>query len=126
MARKSGTNRIRERRPRRARAGQPESAIALVHRRCLVCEWHGEAVEPIKPPPRPNCPWCHAPTKRVAVEPFVAPGHTKGTAKNPHAAALGRLGGLKGGVARAAVLSPQQRREIAVKAARTRWKKNGH
>ena len=42
--------------------------------------------------------------------------------KNPHAVELGRLGGLKGGRARAEALSPQQRREIARKAARTRWK----
>lgn len=41
--------------------------------------------------------------------------------KNPAAVALGRLGGKKGGVARAAVLSPEQRQEIAQKAARARW-----
>jgi len=43
--------------------------------------------------------------------------------KNPHAAALGRLGGLKGGRARAISLSPAKRREIARKAARARWRK---
>lgn len=37
------------------------------------------------------------------------------------AAALGRRGGLKGGPARAARLSPERRREIARKAARIRW-----
>jgi hypothetical protein len=42
--------------------------------------------------------------------------------KNPHAAALGRLGGAKGGKARAAVLTPKQRRDIALKAARARWR----
>lgn len=36
---------------------------------------------------------------------------------------LGRLGGLKGGQARAQALSPERRREIAAKAARTRWEK---
>lgn len=41
--------------------------------------------------------------------------------KNPAAVALGRLGGKKGGPARAAKLTPEQRREIARKAARTRW-----
>jgi hypothetical protein len=41
--------------------------------------------------------------------------------KNPHAVALGRLGGRKGGKARALVLSPERRREIAQKAIRTRW-----
>ncbi|MBN2031282.1 hypothetical protein JW824_13690 [bacterium] len=41
--------------------------------------------------------------------------------KNPHAVALGRLGGLKGGKARAKALTPKQRSEIAKKAAKTRW-----
>jgi len=43
--------------------------------------------------------------------------------KNPHAAALGRLGGLKGGRARAEKLSPEQRAAIATLAARARWRK---
>lgn len=63
--------------------------------------------------------------------------------KNPHAVALGRLGGaataailtpeqqsaigrkagLEGGPARAAALSPKRRREIAKKAAEARWGK---
>jgi hypothetical protein len=41
--------------------------------------------------------------------------------KNPHAVALGRLGGKKGGPARAQKLTPEQRREIAKKAAEARW-----
>ena len=41
--------------------------------------------------------------------------------KNPHAVALGRLGGLKGGAARAASLSPRKRSQIAAKAAKARW-----
>ena len=43
--------------------------------------------------------------------------------KNPAAVALGRLGGLKGGKARAEKLSPERRKEIAKKAAQTRWAK---
>jgi hypothetical protein len=43
--------------------------------------------------------------------------------KNPHAVALGRLGGLKGGVARAAALGPAKRSQIAAKAAAKRWGK---
>jgi hypothetical protein len=43
--------------------------------------------------------------------------------KNPHAVALSRLGAKKGGEARAAVLSAEQRREIAQRAARARWAK---
>lgn len=41
--------------------------------------------------------------------------------KNPAAVALGRLGGLKGGPARAKKLSKKRRKEIAKKAAETRW-----
>jgi hypothetical protein len=43
-------------------------------------------------------------------------------AKNPAAVALGRLGGLKGGRARAAKLSKERRSEIAKQAADKRWK----
>jgi hypothetical protein len=43
--------------------------------------------------------------------------------KNAAAVALGRLGGLKGGKARAEKLSPEERKEIARKAAQKRWKK---
>ena len=43
--------------------------------------------------------------------------------KNPAAVALGRLGGLKGGKARAKKLSPERRKEIARKAAKIRWEK---
>lgn len=42
--------------------------------------------------------------------------------KNPAAVLLGRLGGLKGGKARAVKLSAEERREIAKKAATARWK----
>ncbi len=41
--------------------------------------------------------------------------------KNPAAVALGRLGGLKGGAARAKKLSKKRRSEIAKKAAQVRW-----
>lgn len=44
--------------------------------------------------------------------------------KNPHAAALGRLGGKKGGPARAKKLTPEQRRAIAQKAAQVRWSRD--
>ena len=43
--------------------------------------------------------------------------------KNPHAVALGRLGGQKGGRARAAKLSPTKKRAIARNAANARWKR---
>lgn len=41
--------------------------------------------------------------------------------KNPAAVALGRKGGLKGGKARAAKLSPEERSNIARRAAAKRW-----
>ena len=44
--------------------------------------------------------------------------------KNVHAVALGRLGGAKGGKARAKSLSPEERAQSARKAARSRWKKH--
>lgn len=43
--------------------------------------------------------------------------------KNPHAVALGRLGGKKGGKARADKLTSEERSEIAKKAAAARWAK---
>ncbi|MGB8768038.1 MAG: hypothetical protein WCC92_00370 [Candidatus Korobacteraceae bacterium] len=43
--------------------------------------------------------------------------------KNPAAVALGKLGGKKGGKARAAKLSPAKRKQIAKKAAAKRWGK---
>lgn len=42
--------------------------------------------------------------------------------KNPEAVSLGRLGGLKGGPARAAKLTGEQRRDIARRAAERRWR----
>jgi hypothetical protein len=92
--------------------------LLTVRRRCLVCDAETEFVEPedtdqIGTP----CPACHAPTERVA----TLARRTKPVAANPHAAALGRLGGLKGGPARAARLSPERRREIAIRAAKRRW-----
>ena len=43
--------------------------------------------------------------------------------KDPAAVELGRRGGLKGGKARAASLTPTQRSDIAKKAAKARWSK---
>ena len=43
--------------------------------------------------------------------------------KNPAAVELGRLGGKKGGKARAASLTPEERSEAARKAAKARWAK---
>lgn len=48
---------------------------------------------------------------------------TDDAGKNPAAVALGRLGGKKGGPARAAKLSAKKLSQIAKKAAETRWAK---
>jgi hypothetical protein len=47
------------------------------------------------------------------------------TGKDPAAVALGRKGGLKGGKARAAGMTPEQRKDAARKAAEARWGKKG-
>lgn len=91
-------------------------------RRCLVCEmeeavWEPEETNEIGPP----CSRCHAPTERVA----SLERRRSRQGINVHAAALGRLGGLKGGPARAASLTPRRRRAIAKAAARARWNNSG-
>ena len=95
----------------------------LVQRKCRLCEWEGEQVE--LPGADPDCPWCHGPTEALQVLPLpggiIVSGMTH--AKNPFAAALGRLGAKKGGQARARALSATRRSEIAREAARARWAK---
>jgi len=57
----------------------------------------------------------------------IATGEGEDTApdngKNPAAVELGRKGGLKGGKARAARMTPEQRSEAAKRAASARWQK---
>jgi hypothetical protein len=48
---------------------------------------------------------------------------TEETGKNPAAVELGRRGGLKGGKARMASLTHEQRRQLGLKGARSRWGK---
>lgn len=50
-----------------------------------------------------------------------APPFDPDEGKDPAAVALGRKGGLKGGKARAAKLTPEERSEAAKKAAMARW-----
>jgi hypothetical protein len=90
----------------------------LARRQCLVCDfteevWESAETDEIGPP----CSRCRAPTER----PAILERRRVLAAVNPHAAALGRLGGLKGGHARAAKLSASRRRAIARAAARARW-----
>lgn len=68
-----------------------------------------------KPPKGPNTLTASIATQ-VTGEPEAKPE------KNPAAVALGRLGGLKGGKARAEKLTAKRRSEIAKKAARARWR----
>jgi len=55
----------------------------------------------------------------------IATGEIEGEKekKNPHAVALGKLGGAKGGYARAKKLSSARRKEISMKAVNKRWGK---
>jgi len=91
--------------------------LRLLTRACVVCDWRGRELE--RPAADVDCPLCHAPT-RIVDEAIVTPAPI---GKNPHAAALGRLGGLKGGRVRAQRLDRRRRREIARNAARARWKR---
>jgi hypothetical protein len=54
-------------------------------------------------------------------EDSVDPANAVEHQKNPAAVALGKLGGKKGGKARATRLSPERRQEISRKAAEARW-----
>ena len=64
------------------------------------------------------------PGKLTAKELRAAQEQSADKVKNPAAVALGRLGGLKGGKARAEKLSPAKRKAIAQKAAAKRWGKS--
>jgi hypothetical protein len=97
-----------------------ERILLDVTRRCLVCDFEEAVTESEETDVLgPLCSRCRAPSERIA----VLARRVEPIARNPHAAALGRLGGLRGGVARAAALSPRRRREIARAAARARWRK---
>lgn len=54
----------------------------------------------------------------------VPPGEPD-AGKDPAAVALGRKGGLKGGKARAAKMTPEERSDAARRAAQSRWKREG-
>ena len=57
----------------------------------------------------------------ATVQGIIARTEPPAPVKNLAAVALGKLGGLKGGPARAAKLTPERRREIAKRAASARW-----
>ncbi len=58
---------------------------------------------------------------RIVAQVTGGAAHPMERDKNPAAVSLGRLGGLKGGKARAKALSPRKRKAIAKQAARARW-----
>jgi hypothetical protein len=111
-------------RPRKSTAATSEedNTARVVVRHCRVCEWKDQVVE-TTPGVDPDCPWCHGPTEADYTVELPAVAEETPSGKNPHAAALGRLGGIKGGHVRAQRLSAKRRREIASKAARARWNK---
>ncbi|MEX2170584.1 MAG: hypothetical protein WD851_14810 [Pirellulales bacterium] len=85
------------------------------------------AEKPAAKPPRPKNKQDAADRDRADSEGMGQPQEQapkrKRVKKNPAAVALGRKGGLKGGKARAAKLTPEQRAESARKAAKARWTK---
>jgi hypothetical protein len=65
------------------------------------------------------------PLPKLTESPIVIPDAVEPEKpKNPAAVSLGRLGGLKGGKARAESLSKKKRTEIARLAAAARWRKS--
>jgi hypothetical protein len=97
---------------------KPQRVLLEAQRRCLVCDWDEVVTEPEETDAiGPLCSRCGAPSERVAVH----ARHVEDVVRNPHASALARLGAQKGGLARAAALTPRRRREIARAAARARW-----
>jgi hypothetical protein len=79
-----------------------------------------KAIKPATTPRRPKGKQDAADIDRAEGEGMAQPQE-----KNPAAVALGRLGGLKGGKARAAKLSAAKRKAIARKAAAKRWASEG-
>jgi hypothetical protein len=104
------------------RSSPGRTTLLRVRRRCLVCDSETVVEEPADTLPiGPACPECRASTERLE----ILGRHSAPAERNPAAAALGRLGGLKGGPARAKALSAGRRREIASLAARRRWSRRG-
>ena len=97
-----------------------ERIVVDARRRCLVCDWEEQVTEAedtdVLGPP---CSRCHAPSERIA----ILARRAEPVTRNLHAAALAQLGASRGGLARAAALTPKRRRDIARAAAQARWKK---
>lgn len=105
--------------------------VRLLDREVNSVQPCGVPAQPRKPKePRPQP--ADATTSAASFEPpdpaaaALEVTHEAPAAKNAAAVALGRLGGLKGGKARAASLSPEERTEIARRAASARWANRDH
>jgi hypothetical protein len=77
---------------------------------------------PIMAPKRPKRPKDFSLAAKLVID--IATGQAmEEPEEDTPAVAFARLGGLRGGAARAATLSPAKRKSIAKKAAQARWKK---
>jgi len=70
--------------------------------------------------PKPKGPK-KKPSAKSRADTAGGPSENAAAGKNPAAVALGRLGGLKGGKARAESLTPSERSQAARAAANSRW-----
>ena len=117
---------------KRLRATRPSDEILIVKEGRAVlrqlAKWLAEGGYSIETTTVSPAPGRQEPARsaRVATVTSRAAGGARNgmtrAGKNMHAAALGRLGGRKGGFARAANLTARRRSEIARKAARARWR----
>jgi len=113
--------------PKRSRKKPPAKDFNQIAR-SVVDQATGASTPALKKPPRPVKKQDAADVDRAESEgmgqPQALPAKKKPTKKkDPAAVALGRKGGLKGGKARAAKLTKEQRSASAKKAAAARWSK---
>jgi hypothetical protein len=109
--------------PNRSRKKKPARDFNQIAR-AIVDKATGETpANPATKSPRPKNKQDAADVDRAAGEGMAQPQGKRPKKKNPAAVALGRKGGLKGGKARAARMTKEERRESAKKAACARWSK---
>src|SRR5688500_16051798 len=113
--------------PKRSRKPQAKDYQQMARR--VVDEAAPTAKPPTKPaankakPPRPVKKQDVDDIEQADGEGMAQPQGVPPPKKNPAAVELGRMGGLKGGKARAAKMTKKQRSESAKKAAQARWKR---
>ncbi|MGO9322204.1 MAG: histone H1 [Solirubrobacteraceae bacterium] len=103
-------------------------ALSIVHRRALLPTSVVKIGATIRAMPDRSRKRPRDPNQLAKLIVDIATGEVEDTpedtGKDPAAVALGRKGGLKGGKARAAKMTPEQRSESARRAAATRWQKD--